>query len=159
VAAAAGSSPLLAQARDGPWEPDRDCAVEQADVDPELEGVRRRDSQQVAFDEAALELAALGGRVSGAVRREAPPERAVPDPVGGEAVNELGRPPALREADRSLPALDERGHDPGSLPERARALSELLVQERRVPQRHGALGPRRPVVLHDGCFDTGQSVG
>ena len=42
VAAAAGAAPLLAQPRDRAREADRDRAVEQADVDPELERVGRR---------------------------------------------------------------------------------------------------------------------
>ena len=42
VTAAAGASPLLAQARDGARKADRDRAVEVADVDPELERVGRR---------------------------------------------------------------------------------------------------------------------
>ena len=70
VAAAARASPLLAQRRDRAGEADRDRAVEQADVDAELERVRRRDAEQLAFDEPTLDLAALLGRVAGAVRRE-----------------------------------------------------------------------------------------
>ena len=70
VAAAAGASPLLAQRRDRAGEADGDRAVEQADVDAELERVRRRDAEQLALDEPPLDLAPLLGRVAGAVRRE-----------------------------------------------------------------------------------------
>src|SRR5579864_3674641 len=70
VAAAPGTAPLLAQARDRSGEADRDRAVEQADVDAELERIGRRDAEQLALDEAPLDVAALLGRVAGAVRRE-----------------------------------------------------------------------------------------
>ena len=71
VAAPAGPAPLLAQARDGPGEADRDGAVEQADVDAELERVRRGDAEQLALHQPALDLAPLRGGVPGAVGREA----------------------------------------------------------------------------------------
>ena len=71
VAAAAGAAPLLAQAGDRAGEADRDHAVEQADVDPELERVRGGDAEQLARDEPPLDLAPLRRRVAGAVGREA----------------------------------------------------------------------------------------
>ncbi len=57
VRAAAGASPLLAQARDRAGEADRDRGVEVADVDPELERVGRRDAEELALDEPPLERA------------------------------------------------------------------------------------------------------
>ena len=71
MAAAAGASPLLAQARDGAGEADRDRAVEVADVDAELERVGGCDAEQFALDEPPLDLPSLLRRVAGAVRREA----------------------------------------------------------------------------------------
>src|SRR5439155_26424882 len=68
--AASRSSPLLSQGRDSPREADRDRAVEQADVDPELECVRRGDAEQVAFDQPALDLSPLLRRIAGAVRSQ-----------------------------------------------------------------------------------------
>ena len=65
-----GPPPLLAERRDRAREADRDRAVEEADVDPELERVGRRDAEQIALDEPPLDLAPLLGRVAGAVRRE-----------------------------------------------------------------------------------------
>ena len=70
VPAPAGAAPLLAQRGDGSREADGDHGVEQADVDPELERVGRRDPEQVALGEAPLDLAPLRGRVAGAVGRE-----------------------------------------------------------------------------------------
>ena len=61
VPAAAGAAPLLAQARDRAREADRDHRVEQADVDAELERVRRGHAEQLALDEPPLDLAALRG--------------------------------------------------------------------------------------------------
>ncbi len=68
--AATGTAPLLPEARHGPGEPDRDGAVQQPDVDAELEGIRRGDSEQLALDQPSLDLAALGGRIAGPVRRQ-----------------------------------------------------------------------------------------
>ena len=70
-AAAAGATPLLAQARHGAGEADRDRAVQHADVDAELERVRRHDGPQLARRQPPLELAPLLGRVAGPVGRDA----------------------------------------------------------------------------------------
>ena len=67
VGAPARSTPLLAKRRDGPGEPNGDRAVEEADVDPELERVRCRDAEEVSVDEAPLDVAALLGGVTSAV--------------------------------------------------------------------------------------------
>ena len=105
VPASSGAAPLLAQGRNGAGEADRDHRVEEADVDPELERVRRRDAQEVAFGEAALDLAPLRGGVARTVRREM---RVVTEPLGGEAVDQLGRLAALREREGAQPAFDEQ---------------------------------------------------
>ncbi len=72
---APGPAPPLPEARDGPGESDRHGAVEQPDVDAQLERVRRRHAQELALDEPALDLPSLRRRVPGPVRREAPGER------------------------------------------------------------------------------------
>ena len=115
--AAAGAAPLLAQRRDRPREADRDRAVEQADVDPELERVGRAHAEQLAFDEPALDLAALLRRVAGAVGRESVAQ--LRHAVGREAVDQLGGLAALREADRAEAAA-RRGRRAGATPRRAR---------------------------------------
>ena len=97
--ASAGATPLLSQRCDRSREPDRDRAVEEADVDPELERVRRRHAEELTLDETPLDLAALLGGVPGAVRSE-PIRRRDVDAFRREAVDQLGRLPALREADR-----------------------------------------------------------
>ena len=71
MAAAAGASPLLAEARDRAGKADRDGGVEVADVDPELERVGRGDAEELALDEPPLDLAPLLRRVAGAVGSEA----------------------------------------------------------------------------------------
>ena len=70
VAAATGAPPLLAEARDRAREAGRDHAVEQADVDPELERVGRGDAEQLAGRQPPLDVAALRRRVAGPVGRE-----------------------------------------------------------------------------------------
>src|SRR5207253_11000937 len=98
VATSSCASPLLAQRRHGAWEADRDRAVEQPDVDSELERVRGCDAEQVSFDEPPLDVAPLPGGVARTVGGEARAGLSV-DPVDREAVNQLGSAPALREAD------------------------------------------------------------
>src|SRR5207247_3717280 len=114
-------------------EADRDHAVEQPDVDAELESVRRRDAEQLTRDELALDLPPLRGRVAGPVRRE-PTGVVGSEPVESEAMNELRGLPALGEDEGPEPARDELGAQARAVPERARAHPELLVDERRAPQ-------------------------
>src|SRR5207249_2662773 len=104
MAAPPSPSPLLPQRGDRPREADRENAVQQADVDSELERVRRRDAEQLALEQAPLDLAPLHGGVAGAVGRE---PRVVAEAVGGEAVDQLGRAAALGEAERAQAARDE----------------------------------------------------
>ena len=128
VAAPPGAAPLLAEARHRAGEAGRDHAVEQPDVDAELERVGRGDSEQLAGGQPLLDLAPLCRRVAGAVRGE-PVAVLRAEPVGGEPVDQLRRLPALREAERAQPALDERGHQARRLAERACADAELLVEQ------------------------------
>ena len=130
VPAAPGPAPLLAQRGDRAGEADRDRAVELADVDPELERVGGRDAEQLALHQPPFDLPALRRRVPGAVGRETGGSRGV-DSVGGEAVDQLRRLAALREADRAQPARDEAGHEQRRLRERARPHAELRVEQRR----------------------------
>ncbi len=155
VPAAAGAAPLLAQAGDRAGEAGRDHAVEQADVDPELERVGGRDAEQLARGEPPLDLAPLTRRVPGAVGGE-PVAVLAAEPVDGEAVDQLRRLAALGEAERPQPARDELGHQPRRLAERARADAELLVEERRVPERDRPLGARRCVVPDHGHVEAEQ---
>ncbi len=143
------ASPLLAQAGDGAREAHRDHAVEQADVDAELERVRGRDAEQLARREPLLDVAPLGGRVARAVRRE-PVRVFATQPVEREAMDELCGLAALREAQRPEAALDEFGEQAGSLTERAGTEIELLVGHGRVPQHDRPLCPRRRVAGDDG---------
>jgi hypothetical protein len=105
----------------------------------------------LAVDEPSLDLAALGGRVAGAVRRQM---CRVSEPLGREAVDELGCLAALGETQRAHTAFHERGHQPGSLAERAGAQSELLVGERRIPEGDRPFRPGRGVAVDHGHLDT-----
>ena len=126
-----------------PGEADRDRAVEQADVDPELERVGRRDAEQLALDEPPLDLAPLRGRVAGAVGREALRSRRR---RAARAVKRWISSAALRLFAKQIvrrPRVDEPGQQPRRLAERARAQAELGVEERRVPERDRPLRARR----------------
>src|SRR5690349_4348801 len=131
MAAATGTAPLLAQARDRARETDRDDGVEQADVDPQLEGVGGGDAEQLAGREALLDLSPLRGCVAGAVGREA---AGVAEPVCGKAVDQLRGLAALCEKERSQVARDELSEHARALAEWRCAQPEFLIRERRVPE-------------------------
>ena len=139
---------MLPERCNGSGEADRDRAVEEPDVDPELERVRRGDAEQLSLDEPTLDVAALLGRVPGAVRGEAIGGRGV-HPLDGEAVDELRRLAALREADRPQAACRELREQSRRLAERARAQAEIDVEERWVPDHDLALRLRRRVEVDD----------
>src|SRR5439155_14701961 len=149
VAAASGASPLLSERRHGSGEPDGDRAVEEADVDAELECIRRGDAQELSYHEPSLDVAPLGGRVAGPIRSE---------PLGGFRVDTLHRElmdqlcslPALRKADRAEAARDEVRHQPRRIAERTGTQAELGVEELGVPEQDRALGPRSGIVVDDG---------
>ena len=67
---ATGASGLLPHRRERAGKAVEHDGVEAADVDAELERVRRGDTEQPATREVELELAALRGEVAGAVRRD-----------------------------------------------------------------------------------------
>ncbi len=78
----AGASPHLAQRGDGAGERDDDRGVERADVDAELQRVRRDHRAQLAAHQATLELAPL--------------LRGIAATVGHHELGEVG-PPSLLE--------------------------------------------------------------
>ena len=94
-------------------------------------------------------------RVAGAVRSE-PARRRDVDALGREAVDQLGRLAALREADRPQTAGRELREEPRGVAERARAQPELGVEQRRVPDDDLALGARGRVAVDDGRRLAGQ---
>ncbi len=114
--------------------------------------------EQLALDEAPFDVATLLGGVSGPVRRESLRGRLV-HAIGGEAVDELGAAAALGEADRAQSARYERGVQTGRVAECGRSLSELLVEQFRVPERDRPLGARCGVGCDHGCVDAEQRVG
>ena len=93
-----------------------------------------------------LDLAALGRRVAGAVRRQARGECRL-EPSRGEAVDQLDRLAALREADRPLARGDEAREQARRVAESARADAELGVDQLGVPERDRPLGRRRGVAV------------
>ena len=62
-------------------------------------------------------------------------------------MDQLGRSPALREGERAQAAPDQLRLQLRRVAERARPETELLVEERRVPDADRSLGPWRAVVV------------
>ena len=137
-----------------PGKPTEIDAVEQADVDPELERVRRARRRAARPRRAAARSRAAARACSRRGRARA--RRVVAEPVGGEAVDQLGGAAALGEAERAQAARDEVGQQPRRLAERARAQAELLVGQRRVPERDRPLRARRAVVADHRRLDAEQ---
>src|SRR4029078_11532030 len=108
------------QGRDGAREPDRDRAVERADVDPELERIRRRHAEQLSVDEPPLDVTALLRRLPGSIGGQPSRCRGV-EAVAREAVDELRGLATLREADRAQAAAHQFCEEPPRVPEGARA--------------------------------------
>ena len=150
LTAAARSSPLLPQARDRAGEADGDRAVEQADVDAELERVGRRHAEQLARHEIALDRAALLGGVARAIGRE--PAREVRAPGRLERL--------ARDPEDDLDARGGCGRSRSCAGPRSRAstsspAASASVEPRspvsssssgRLPERDGARRARRPVL-------------
>ena len=142
--------PHLAQAGDGAGEGDADRRVELADVDAELERVGGDDREQLAGGQPRLDLAPLLRRVAAAVGRD--PRRQLRlaarlQRFAGEALDQLDPAPALEEADRPHAVGDQLGEQVGGLRERRAPRPGRLVDQRRVPHRDLAPGPRRAVVV------------
>ena len=130
-----------------PGERDDDRGVQRADVDPQLQRIGRDDREQLAAHETPLELAALLGRVAGAVGDHEVRELRV-----GEADHprdELDRLARLDEADRARAAPCELADDLGRFAERRGARAERLVGQRRVPHRDLAARARRAVAVDE----------
>ncbi len=62
------SARLLPEARDGSRVPHDEASLHAADVDPQLQGVRRGDPQQLAREELSLDLPPVLGDVPAPVR-------------------------------------------------------------------------------------------
>ncbi len=161
--APAGPPPHLAQRCDRAGERDADRGVERADVDPQLQRVGGHDAEQLALDEPALQLAPLLRRVAGAVGRDPRGQLAAPGVLQRElreARDQLDRLARLHEHDRARAVADQLGQQVGGLGQRGAARRELLIDDRRVPHRHGPLRARRAVALdHGHVRQSGQSLG
>ena len=147
----AGPAPALPQARDRAGEAGDERDVEAADVDAELERLRRDHGVELVVEQAPLDVAALLGRVAGAVgldpaRLAAP--AAVLEAAADVPVHELRRLARRRERDHPRARQHALGGDVARLGERALAHAGRRVLERRVPEHHRPLRPRRLVLVH-----------
>ena len=151
LAPPARAPPHLPQAGDGARERHADCSVQVADVDSELERVRRDDGEQVAPGEARLDLAALLGRVAGPVGGDPLGELRPPqllEPHAGEALDQLDAAPAAKEADRPHPLAHQVGQELRGLRENRPAGHRSRVDDRWVPHPDSARGARGAVRIH-----------
>ena len=134
--------------------------VEAADVDAELERVRRDDAQHRPLAQPPLDLAPLERQVAAAVaadhalRARLRLERLLE--VGHE---HLGREARGREHDRLQPLAEERQRDVARRVERRAADAELAVHDRRVVDREVALAARRAALVDERHLALGEALG
>ncbi len=76
--------------------------------------------------------------------------RVVAEPFGSEPVDQLGGLAALRKCQRAQSPVDEHRLEACGLAERRGPEAELPVEQRRVPEHDGALGPWGGVVADHG---------
>ena len=162
LAAAPRPAPHLAQARDGSRKRRAHRGVQLADVDPELERVRRDHRQQLSRRQPALDVAPLLRRVAGAVRSDPRGKLAAADllePHPDEALDQLDPAAAAQEANRPQPAPDELRHELCGLGEHRAAPHRLRVDHGRVPHRDAPPGARGAVAPDDRERNAGEPLG
>jgi hypothetical protein len=140
--AAAGAAHLLPRRRDGSGVADADRGVEAADVDPELERVRRDDAADPSVAQARLDRVTLVREVAAAV----PADRVRMARRGSERLAQVAREdldgrPRSREGDRLHATADQLLGEPLAGQQRRAADAELLVGDGRVDDDH-VLPPR-----------------
>ena len=157
------SPPHLAQGGHRARERDADRRVQRTDVDAQLERVGGHDAEQLALDQPALELAPLPGGVARPVGRDPLGQRRVAlraQPRGRVAGDQLDRLARLDEADRPRAALHQVGEQVGRLGERRAPRPEVLVEQRRVPDRGLAHRLGRAVAVDQrDLLEPGQPLG
>ena len=145
----AGASPALLEARHGAGEAHDERHVQAADIDAELQRLRGDDRVQLVVEQPPLDVAPLLRGVAGAVGQHALRGGAVAvlQAPPHLAVHELGGLAGGREGDDAGAGQHRLGGDVGGLGEGAPPLAAGGVQQRRVPEHDGPLGP--------GCFVVG----
>ena len=144
--AAPGPADLLPERRAGAGEAGHQHGVEAADVDAELEGVGRRQPEQLARAQRLLERAALLGQVAAAVGRDPAGQRRVDlgEQLGGGQRHLLGAAPRPDEGQGADALGDQVGEQVGGLggggAAHRRAVLAGVGGERRLPQRERDLG-------------------
>ena len=156
LAAPARAPGLLPEAGDSAGEAAGYHYVQPADVDAQLQRVRRGNTQQLAIVEATLELAAILRGVARAICRHPHRIRAAPQRRqllrGGDG-HHLRPAPGAHESQRPRTLSDRQPHHVRGLgvrrPPYWRAVFALHVrQEPGLPQRDGPLARGRPVLRH-----------
>ena len=151
LALASGAADLLPHRRTGAREPRHHDGVEPVDVDAQLESVGGRHRQQISALEAALDLAAILGKVAAAVGRHLVGQVGVDLRQRGAGLQRdgLGAAPAAYERERTNPVGHEVSDQVGRLGRRRasyrRAVLAVQGCERRLPQGDSSTAARRAV--------------
>ena len=116
--------------------------IERADVDAQLEGARGGDRHDLAGGELALDPAPVLREVAGSVARDPPAQLRVSHLAPGPFREQLGGAARPRERDRPSALAREPPDEPRGFGERAAPDSDLLVDERGVPQSEELLAAR-----------------
>ena len=134
--------------------------VEAADVDPELERVRRDDAEHRSLAQPALDLAALQREIAAPVAADdALRPRLRLERLLEVRDEHLGREARRREHDRLQALREERERDVARRVERRLADPELAVDDRRVVDREVALAARRAAAVDERHLALGERLG
>ena len=127
--------------------PGQERHVEAADVDTQLERIRRHDAQHVPRAEPTLDLAAPVRKIAPAVAADHVRERG--GPLDGRlevSQDDLLGEPAPREHDGRHAGPEDRGREPARLLQVGPADPELGVDDRRIVEDDDLLAGRRAVL-------------
>ncbi len=128
---------------------DEDGGVQLAHVDAQLQGVGRGDGQQLAGEQASLDLTPFLGGIAAAVRSDALREvGALSQGVAGVEEDQLRHLARPGKGDVAQRLLDHFGEQPRRLGVDAGPPTAGGVEHRGVPQHEPARAPRRAVIVH-----------
>ena len=138
----------------------QDGRVEPADVDAQLERVRRHDAEHLARPQPGLDRAPLGGEVAAAVAADALARpAALAECLAQRGQQQLHRHARLAEDDRLPAGAQEAECRPVGEPERPRPDALALVDHRRIEHDDVLLAGGRAVVVDHRHGPAGESLG
>ena len=157
---ATGPPELLPRRRDRARVAGEHRDVQGADVDAELERVRRDDAEDLAVAQAALDRAALGRQVAAAIAAD-PRSRPeiLAERLADAGQEDLDRDPRPPEHDRLAARPEERQRPALRMGERRAPRARRRVEQRRIDEQDVLRARRRAVAVDEPWRPTGELRG